>query len=458
MQTFAGTDGEDAYEHVSTVLEIMDLFHFPDVTHDAIMLRVHPLDGTPTQALESIQVMADHSHNWYDETTTRERINDVLDNVDAIHESFKREHLTKEYPLKKRTKAIKNSKTLVNVRMIEIPVVIRNAESSSSATIYTTGSVHDKDKIVKEKDQDYDIPPSVMQPLTPLDGSHHTHLRNQSSREMKSQQQYGSNLSFPYPVANHGVHCYSHSHLISSLVRGRKHLLLEQLREGERIKSLRIDGSNLKISAQISNLKALLRDGTISINRGLIQAITTSFPPQPIEEATRASNLRRIPLGVQGRSHFTYFLYLIVQNMNPDLACPINRLPCHDGIQWVLGTMAGVDIDTLTMEQYLSLSRENQAPGMVKPEIGGNVNFEIKSQFMRELREDTFFGNKDEDAHDHIDRVLNVTGLFNIPGVTKDTVMLQVFPFTLTRAAKRWVDRLAPGTINTWDLLKKAFI
>ncbi|GKC20212.1 hypothetical protein Tco_1022362, partial [Tanacetum coccineum] len=24
--------------------------------------------------------------------------------------------------------------------------------------------------------------------------------------------------------------------------------------------------------------------------------------------------------------------------------------------------------------------------------------------------------------------------------------------------AKIWVDRLAPGTINTWDLLKKAFI
>ncbi|GJV32865.1 hypothetical protein Tco_1393265 [Tanacetum coccineum] len=39
--------------------------------------------------------------------------------------------------------------------------------------------------------------------------------------------------------------------------------------------------------------------------------------------------------------------------------------------------MAGVDIDTLTMEQYLALSRENQAPGVVKPEIRGNVNFEI---------------------------------------------------------------------------------
>nr|GEW03124.1 UBN2 domain-containing protein [Tanacetum cinerariifolium] len=45
---------------------------------------------------------------------------------------------------------------------------------------------------------------------------------------------------------------------------------------------------------------------------------------------------------------------------------------------------------------------------MVKPKFGGNVNFEIKSQFMRELREDTFSMNKNEDAHDHIDRVLNI--------------------------------------------------
>ncbi|GKA42266.1 hypothetical protein Tco_0734926, partial [Tanacetum coccineum] len=40
---FVGTDDEDAYKHVRTVLEIVDLFHFPDVTHDAIMLRVFPI-------------------------------------------------------------------------------------------------------------------------------------------------------------------------------------------------------------------------------------------------------------------------------------------------------------------------------------------------------------------------------------------------------------------------------
>nr|GEV04086.1 zinc knuckle CX2CX4HX4C [Tanacetum cinerariifolium] len=72
-------------------------------------------------------------------------------------------------------------------------------------------------------------------------------------------------------------------------------------------------------------------------------------------------------------------------------------------LEWK-GTIAGVDINTLTMEQYLALSQGNQAPGMVKPKIGGNVNFEIK------------------------------------------------------RAAKRWVDKLTLGAVNTWDLLKKAFI
>nr|GEW91554.1 hypothetical protein [Tanacetum cinerariifolium] len=77
---------------------------------------------------------------------------------------------------------------------------------------------------------------------------------------------------------------------------------------------------------------------------------------------------------------------------------------------------------------------------------------------MRELRDDTFFGNKNEDAHDHVDRVLKIVSLFNTPGLSQDAVLLRVFPFTLTGATKRWVDRRTPGAVNTWDLLKKAFI
>ncbi|GJX01624.1 hypothetical protein Tco_0185537 [Tanacetum coccineum] len=449
---FASTDDVDAYEHGRTVLEIVDLFHFPGVTHDAIMFgKVHIfytgldistrkiLDSNgfiplmrPTQSLESIQVMADHSHYWYDETTTRERINN---NVDAIHESFKGEHLTKEYPLKKEDEAIKHSRYMESleetiIKFCEDTIkkqtaddermrkILENTESNIRAlktttnnlqekayqlthkvltnttekvkaittmgkenmkepvphdlsptpflghlkeqmderdmdvgwditskdverlkqlltpTIHTLpnlepvvqlyillGPVHDKDKIVKEKEQDYDIPlnDSVMQPLTPqtvyitpLDDdyvvpatnpmsnqqlnkfeeefSHITkvaekeydnpviktydcetfiwkllHQVSQSSREMKFQQQYGSNLSFPYPIANHSVHCYSHSHLIS-----RSRSLEAFIENGSTynhvgIKSLRKDGDNLKDFCQVSNLKAMLREFLVLI-------------------------------------------------------------------------------------------------------------------------------------------------------------------------------------------------
>ncbi|GJV27256.1 hypothetical protein Tco_1383704 [Tanacetum coccineum] len=120
--------------------------------------------------------------------------------------------------------------------------------------------------------------------------------------------------------------------------------------------------------------------------------------------------------------------------------------------------MAEGEIDNLTMEQYLALTQGNQAPGVVKPKIRGNVNFEIKSQFMRELREDTFSRNKNDDAHEHVKRVLDIVSLFNIPGVSHDAVMLRVFPITLTGAAKRWVDKLPLGIVDSRDLLKKDFI
>nr|GEX41168.1 hypothetical protein [Tanacetum cinerariifolium] len=77
---------------------------------------------------------------------------------------------------------------------------------------------------------------------------------------------------------------------------------------------------------------------------------------------------------------------------------------------------------------------------------------------MRELREDTFLGNKNDDAYEHVERILNIVSLFNILGVTHYAVMLRVFPITLIGATKRWVDRLFPGMINTWDLPKNTFI
>ncbi|GJZ65461.1 ribonuclease H-like domain-containing protein [Tanacetum coccineum] len=116
-----------------------------------------------------------------------------------------------------------------------------------------------------------------------------------------------------------------------------------------------------------------------------------------------------------------------------------------------------IDINTLFIKQYMALTRRDR-PGVVIPELGNDVDFEIKSHFMSELRCNLFAGADDEDAHEHVRRVLEITDLFHIPGVTGDAITLIVFPITLTRAARRWKNMLPAWLITTWDLLEKAFI
>ncbi|GJV58372.1 hypothetical protein Tco_1459377 [Tanacetum coccineum] len=63
--------------------------------------------------------------------------------------------------------------------------------------------------------------------------------------------------------------------------------------------------------------------------------------------------------------------------------------------------------------------------------------------------------NKDEDAYEHVEKVLEITSLFSIPRVLMDTIMLRVFPSTLVGVAKIWMGRVPVETVNTWDLLKR---
>nr|GEY55755.1 hypothetical protein [Tanacetum cinerariifolium] len=117
-----------------------------------------------------------------------------------------------------------------------------------------------------------------------------------------------------------------------------------------------------------------------------------------------------------------------------------------------------VDINTLTMEQYLAWVQDDIRPGMVKPKIRNDIEFEINNNFMRELRRKLFKGADDEDAHEHVRRVLEIADLFRFPSVTHDAVILRVFPITLNEPALRWINRLSAGLVTIWDLLEKAFI
>ncbi|GJU22277.1 putative reverse transcriptase domain-containing protein [Tanacetum coccineum] len=111
-----------------------------------------------------------------------------------------------------------------------------------------------------------------------------------------------------------------------------------------------------------------------------------------------------------------------------------------------------------TMEQYMSKTRTDYRSGVARPKIENKDQFELKGQFLKKLRENTFSGSDHEDANEHIEKVLKIVDLFHIPNITVDQLMLQVFPISLTGAVSRWLRNEPIGSIKTWEDLKTKFL
>ncbi|GJT77696.1 hypothetical protein Tco_1044421 [Tanacetum coccineum] len=71
-------------------------------------------------------------------------------------------------------------------------------------------------------------------------------------------------------------------------------------------------------------------------------------------------------------------------------------------------------IMTETMEQFMSKTHRNYGSGVARPKINDKTHFELKGQFLKELRENIFSGSKHEDANQHIEKVLEIIDLFHI--------------------------------------------
>nr|GEU91826.1 hypothetical protein [Tanacetum cinerariifolium] len=87
-----------------------------------------------------------------------------------------------------------------------------------------------------------------------------------------------------------------------------------------------------------------------------------------------------------------------------------------------------------TMEEYMMRTQEDYGSGVARPKFDKDTRFELKGQFLKELREHTFNGSKNKDANEHFERVLELVDLFTTPYVTRDQLMLHVFLITLTGA------------------------
>nr|GEW96097.1 hypothetical protein [Tanacetum cinerariifolium] len=65
-----------------------------------------------------------------------------------------------------------------------------------------------------------------------------------------------------------------------------------------------------------------------------------------------------------------------------------------------------------TMEQYMSKTRANYVSGIARPKIDDKCSFELKGQFLKELRDNTFSDSDHEDPNEHIQKFIEIVDLF----------------------------------------------
>nr|XP_027067750.1 uncharacterized protein LOC113693401 [Coffea arabica] len=107
--------------------------------------------------------------------------------------------------------------------------------------------------------------------------------------------------------------------------------------------------------------------------------------------------------------------------------------------------------------------RELAAPDLTQqplcitfPSLGDNTSFELKSGLIHLLP--SFHGLPGEEPYKHLQEFDVMCNSMKPPGITEEQIKMRAFPFSLKDSTKDWLYYLSPGSITTWDQLKKKFL
>ena len=84
------------------------------------------------------------------------------------------------------------------------------------------------------------------------------------------------------------------------------------------------------------------------------------------------------------------------------------------------------------------------------------ADFELKSGLIHLLPK--FLGLAGEDPHKHLKEFHVVCSTMKPHGVEEDHIKLRAFPFSLDGSAKDWLYYLHPGSITSWQDMKRMFL
>ena len=101
-----------------------------------------------------------------------------------------------------------------------------------------------------------------------------------------------------------------------------------------------------------------------------------------------------------------------------------------------------------TMNELLQAPIEGYGDAIVVPAIVAD-NFELKTGLINLVTSRQFYGFERDDPQDHIQWFNKITSTIKCKNVPEEAIILLLFPFSFDGAAKNWLDKQPPRSIET---------
>ncbi|KAM2471856.1 hypothetical protein ACFX1W_047081 [Malus domestica] len=123
------------------------------------------------------------------------------------------------------------------------------------------------------------------------------------------------------------------------------------------------------------------------------------------------------------------------------------------------GEEQGIAMDNRTLKELATSGLDNAAPLCIQYPMAAQdktEEFELKSSLLHHIPK--FHGLSMEDPNKHLKEFEVVCSSMTLVTVDGSILKMKAFPFSLMDKAKDWLYELAPGTVTSWESMKRAFL
>ncbi|CAN6579518.1 unnamed protein product [Malus baccata var. baccata] len=118
-----------------------------------------------------------------------------------------------------------------------------------------------------------------------------------------------------------------------------------------------------------------------------------------------------------------------------------------------------MEVDNRTIKELSASGLDNVAPLCIQYPAaarGKTEEFELKSSLLHHIPK--YHGLSMEDPNKHLKKFEVVCSSMTPVNVDGSILKMKAFPFSLLEKAKDWLYELAPGTVTSWESMKRAFL